>query len=400
MWREPWDYKEGFTIAIVLVVLGFIMELIIGNNSVRLPSWPTNFIILIFFIAYLVYTANFVKHHIIRFFSTTAAAISSTVVFTALILIMGFVPQDETRIPDFVARLGIGNIKSSYAYLFSSLYLITVLGFTIVKRLKNFNLRNIAFFLNHAGLWIILATASLGSSDMVRLRMQIDEGQTAMVAMDQYSNQYQLPFGIQLLDFKLTEYPPNLILYSSKDGKPVYEKEKGLEEVEEGKSFNVEGWTVTIDEFLPMAKMKEDLFYKDTTLGATHAAYITAIKDTDTVKGWISPGNAFFKIIYLPLGDQYDITMTYPMAKEYESEVKIFIMPEGEVRKEKISVNKPIKVKGYKIYQSGYDDVMGRWSFISGFELIRDPWLPVVYTGFFMVLLGALYLLWTGKKQS
>ena len=35
---------------------------------------------------------------------------------------------------------------------------------------------------------------------------------------------------------------------------------------------------------------------------------------------------------------------------------------------------------------------MGKWSRTSTFELVRDPWLPVVYTGITMMLLGAVYL--------
>jgi cytochrome c biogenesis protein ResB len=53
-------------------------------------------------------------------------------------------------------------------------------------------------------------------------------------------------------------------------------------------------------------------------------------------------------------------------------------------------VNKPFSIDGWKIYQLNYDTTMGRWSEISVLELVRDPWLPVVYTGIAMMLLGAL----------
>jgi hypothetical protein len=42
------------------------------------------------------------------------------------------------------------------------------------------------------------------------------------------------------------------------------------------------------------------------------------------------------------------------------------------------------------IYQYGYDESMGKYSRQSVFELVRDPWLPLVYTGIFMLLAGAL----------
>ena len=65
-----------------------------------------------------------------------------------------------------------------------------------------------------------------------------------------------------------------------------------------------------------------------------------------------------------------------------------------------IEVNKPVSIDGWKIYQTGYDEMLGRWSDRSVIELVRDPWLPVVYIGIFMILIGTLYLLWMGKGRT
>lgn len=35
---------------------------------------------------------------------------------------------------------------------------------------------------------------------------------------------------------------------------------------------------------------------------------------------------------------------------------------------------------------------MGRWSNSSIFELVTDPWLPMVYTGIALLLLGAVLM--------
>ena len=58
-----------------------------------------------------------------------------------------------------------------------------------------------------------------------------------------------------------------------------------------------------------------------------------------------------------------------------------------------IEVNKPVEVDGWKIYQYGYDTQMGAMSHYSILELISDPWLPVVYTGIYMMLAGALLMM-------
>ncbi|MCR5851453.1 MAG: cytochrome c biogenesis protein ResB [Bacteroidaceae bacterium] len=62
----------------------------------------------------------------------------------------------------------------------------------------------------------------------------------------------------------------------------------------------------------------------------------------------------------------------------------------GFTMRDTIRVNKPMSVHGWKIYQYSYDESKGSMSDISVFELVRDPWLPYVYLGIFMMLAGAL----------
>ena len=65
-----------------------------------------------------------------------------------------------------------------------------------------------------------------------------------------------------------------------------------------------------------------------------------------------------------------------------------------------IEVNKPFELEGWKIYQLSYDESKGRWSDISVFELVRDPWLPVVYTGIWMMIAGAVCLFALSQKRK
>ena len=98
------------------------------------------------------------------------------------------------------------------------------------------------------------------------------------------------------------------------------------------------------------------------------------------------------------LSREKSLHMLRPEAREFSSDVRIFTTME-EFQDYTIEVNKPIKVKGYKIYQTGYDEDYGKYSPVSILELVKDPWLPVVYIGIFLVLAGAVYLFWTGSKR-
>ena len=64
-----------------------------------------------------------------------------------------------------------------------------------------------------------------------------------------------------------------------------------------------------------------------------------------------------------------------------------------------VDVNHPVEVEGWKIYQFSYDTALGPESQTSILELVYDPWLPAVYTGIFMMLSGALSLLFLGSPS-
>ena len=58
-------------------------------------------------------------------------------------------------------------------------------------------------------------------------------------------------------------------------------------------------------------------------------------------------------------------------------------------------------VNGWKIYQLSYNEQMGKWSNISVFELVRDPWLHAVYVGIYLLIIGAVGMFLTaGKKKE
>ena len=63
-----------------------------------------------------------------------------------------------------------------------------------------------------------------------------------------------------------------------------------------------------------------------------------------------------------------------------------------------VEVNKPVEVDGWKIYQYGYDTQMGAMSQTSILELVSDSWLPLVYTGIYMMLAGAVCMFILGGR--
>ena len=85
--------------------------------------------------------------------------------------------------------------------------------------------------------------------------------------------------------------------------------------------------------------------------------------------------------------------------RRFASELEI-TTKKGKSLSATVDVNKPIEVEGWKIYQYGYDPQAGSMSQMSILELVRDPWLPAVYTGIYMMLGGALCMFVFGRRRK
>jgi cytochrome c biogenesis protein ResB len=72
----------------------------------------------------------------------------------------------------------------------------------------------------------------------------------------------------------------------------------------------------------------------------------------------------------------------------------------GHVRKAEIEVNRPLSIENKVVYQYSYDETRGKYSQVSIFEIVTDPWLAVVYAGIFMLLAGALFMFIAGPRQE
>lgn len=84
--------------------------------------------------------------------------------------------------------------------------------------------------------------------------------------------------------------------------------------------------------------------------------------------------------------------------KRFASEIQI-LTKTGKNIETTVDVNKPFEIDGWKIYQYGYDTQMGADSQTSILELVSDPWLPLVYTGIYMMLAGAVCMFITGGRK-
>jgi len=285
MWTKPWTMKEGFLIGGCLVVAGLILEMSVGPMVWKVLAWPINGIVLVCFlamIALLFLTRK--KVYAFRFIGTYHAAIPALIYAVALTIIMGLTRQE----PD---GTWLNQMLTFWPFVLIYVYVTIILGFVTLKRLfewSNGYIRNIAFLLNHLGIFLVFLTATLGNADIQRVKMMIAVGESEWQASASDGLIKEMPFTIKLKRFIMETYD---------DGSP----------------------------------------------------------------------------------------------KRFASDIQI-LASSGKHIETVIDVNKPYEVDGWKIYQYGYDTQMGADSQMSVFELVRDPWLPFVYAGIYMMLSGAVLL--------
>jgi len=375
-------------------VLGTAIDYATNTRFVA-PSSPVNVVfILIFAFLLILISVFFRKNSVIQWLASVPAAITSSVGLTFSVLLMGVILQDDSQASDILRRTGLSHITESRAFFLLMLFFLTALGFATINRFFRFSRKDIAFALNHLGLWIVVVAGGFGSSDTLRLKMIVKEDAPPVFTASDATTEYELPLAVRLLDFKMETYLSKFAVVDSSTGRVC--TDLPIVEISNKKEFDILSLKIKIDTFLtesaPLESHATFLEYHDR--GSAPAAKIQLIStENDSVRhAWISSGSYLFSSVYMPLDSVFRLVMLSPEPKSFSSEVEIFTQS-GLRDTVQIDVNKPFSAEGWRIYQLAYDADMGKWSDTSVLELVRDPWLPVVYVGFFMLILGAFMLI-------
>lgn len=413
IWEHPWGYIEGFYVAIGIALSGFLLQVSVGNLQLVAFQYPLNLIFGLLFIGVLTLLHFFAKkNRVIRWLSTVYATVPAIVVLLSIVIILGIVPQFVAHasphdIPHNLAGLfGWYQMTTSWTFIFGSYYTLIILGFTILKRTRRkFKWQDIGFYLNHVGLFLAFMGGMLGSADVSRLRMTVTEGNIEWRAEDERNNVVDLPIAIQLDTFMIEEYPPKLMLVDLETGKVLPENRPVSYLFEgENKSTKLMGYDIHILSHLPDAAIMRDsvnsFAVPYNSEGATHAikVRVSSQEMEDPVVGWVSNGSFMFPHSVVYINEKVAVAMPMQEVKKYTSHVHVFT-EKGNAKEAVIEVNKPLTIDSWKIYQLSYDQSRGKYSKTSVFELVRDPWLWVVYAGIIMLLAGSFYLFIVGPKK-
>lgn len=441
MWNKPYTLKEGTAIVAGLLVTGGLLQVTLGPLEWGLFAWPANFITLILFIFLLIVAFLLRKRsYFCLFMSTMQAAIPAIAAAAILTLIMGVTKQvAEGKRP--MDPLGLTKMLSFWPFILVYVWMTAILGEVTINQIARFSWRRFPTLVSHVGLFLILTCGTLGSADMLRVKMYCETGQPEWRGLDAFNNVHQLPVAIQLEKFTIDEYPPKLMLID-KTGRPLPQDKPENLLVDNGmKSGQLLDCKIDIlkriDNAVPVmlskmigkmpegmmgnirmdslgqARNKDGYIASDASGSAcallvrvTRGVNANGSSDTNLIKGqkqvvtgWITSGSYLFPYQALRLKDGRMLAMPNREPRRFASLVNIYTQSGQNIQTE-IEVNKPFTIEGWKIYQLSYNEQMGKWSNLSVFELVTDPWLPVVYIGIFMLLIGAVGMFLTASRKK
>jgi hypothetical protein len=399
-WTHPWSYREGSIITAAIILLGFAFQAAGGSIVFRMAAFPWNVIAGLVFLFLLIIAYFFwQKHPVIKGLGSVKVALPAIFGFTFLVLLMGFVKQDVESKSTLAKLFGLNHLVKTWPFIGINIYLMILLGIVTLKRLTPFSLKNAGFFLNHFGLFLVLFSTALGSSDMKRLRMNCYENQTESKAKDTSGKTVELPIAIKLLNFKIDEFRPKVTIVDNQTGQIVSNKDRNQFEILDRNSFDLYDYHLEVEQFLESSGKVGDAYFPVNEPGSAPSAKVKVTKSGIEISGWVSSGSYVNRPEALKLDETHSLVMLPAEPRKFSSELNIQTK-NGKNLMTTIEVNRPFHIAGWTIYQLGYDTEMGRWSNLSVLELVRDPWLPVVYFGIFLMMAGAGFLFITGKPKN
>ena len=273
---------------------------------------------------------------------------------------------------------------------------LLIIGLAAFRRL----VRVPGLLLIHVGCIGILAGSMWGSEaghklqkrlfgiDKIRKgRMIISESERDNhVALENNNQIRELPFSIELKDFRIEYYKPQYLQVRTRQGRSWRIPVEIGTEFPLGDDFGTVTIQRTFENFKIRIEDGENVFFDDPQPGFNPALEVQIE----------SPGGEVVtKYVFERFGGH-----THPEDKfllsyhrtisDYVSELQI-IENDKVVAEKDIEVNHPLHYGGYHFYQHSYDDQAGQYTILM---VVSDTGIAVVFAGYWMLCIGVFWHLW------
>ena len=276
-----------------------------------------------------------------------------------------------------------------HSFWFEGLIVLFSVNISIctIKRLKNITKKNIGFLVTHLSIIIILFGGLLSLITGKKGSLMIYDGHSSDKFFVDKDTSIQLPFTIKLNDFILEYYDESKgALQIRAKGETEYKKYP----INVGSEIDYKGAKIKILKYVPDFEINIETHEVNSKSDNPNnpALQIEVSKDGNKKEKWL-----FAKFPDFHGKDSDDIEASFVVGgggriKDFKSELEI-IENGNKVLTKTIEVNNPLSYKGYKFYQSSYDDQNLSWS---GLQIVKDPGLVFIYIGFVLLIMGVVFI--------
>jgi hypothetical protein len=419
VWQLPWSWAEAFLVQGGVIFVAFCVQYVLSmrQHALTIPypmSWllPTLMVLGAMTVSFIGRRDAFV-----RWLSSVQFAVAGITIYTVLGLVGILVAQERGTDP--LSQWGFRSLFTSIPFLTASLLIMLNLAMVVGRRLASPARGFFGFMLNHIGLLLVMIGLIAGSAQLLKPPFALFLEQKVSSIQDEEKHAtYKLGGSIVLHRFNIDYYSPRPSLLAvdmqamMKGGENFHIPDTAL--ATPGHIFQAYGMTITVEEYLPSAMATGDGSWSATPpekeastkpeadphgsmhlhqgVPAVKVSYATA--DGKMSSGWIAEGMGNS----LKIGKEYVLMMMADRTpKRYQSFVTI--TEDGKKPVETvIEVNKPARIGPWRLYQMDYDkdNPVPMYSVL---QAVKDPALPVVYTGLVCMVLGAFLALWAPRRR-
>lgn len=328
--------------------------------------------------------------------------------FSAILLLLacvlgGVIPQGEPLekyhemfghvLGSWIVRLGLYGVFQSF--WFSALLALSAVNLAAcsVKRWKAISVRP-GVFLSHLAVLMIFAGGIVRGLFSQHGYLPLEKGQSSRSFSLQSGQSAPLPFSVTLKDFRVHYWK------SEEHRLHAIRTSDGLHEwapagVGRKVLFNPIG-----------IEVKTVRFYPNFTLAASGPSTLNEARENPALEVMVREnGTKKREFLFAKFPDfrhgretsSVKLVYEYVPGKVKQFESRLAVSVEGrEVLEKSISVNSPLKVGGWRLYQSGYDPKNPNFS---GMQVSKDPSVPLIYGGFSLLLTGLGWAFLTHKGR-
>ncbi|MBF0366400.1 MAG: cytochrome c biogenesis protein CcsA [Oligoflexia bacterium] len=360
-WSTPWGLKQNFFIILGLWIVGGALEFVGATHSVHLP---------LICILFLFWTFCFkipFFYPLIEWSRGKNFSITILASLGLLTLFAAFTPNS------------VVTIKSWPWFL--TLILALQSHFFIITKAR-WPLR-LSFFL-HFGALLVMLFGYLAANSLTRTTIELRPKEKV--------SPKELPFALELKKFDIEYFPAELVIAR---GEKIEKKLGTIDKITS--TFTWNNHSFTINDSTPFAIEFAGNIHRIDHPSATPMVWLSiSNKQKLQQKITLIPGAAH------ALESDYILALNSPKPKKYTSLLNYYLPTDAKKTPHEyfLSVNHPLKIGQWTIYQHSYDSSMGKWSAYSMVEAVYDPWLPFVYLGFIIILLSSCLLLWKGDRLA